>query len=206
MNTQYTLKAMNVNGKSPLATEIPLWAGVSNVPDNVNGRYLTMSVTKDRDWLWVRFSDKPSEKARKELESCGFSFSVKRMAWHAMASELTCNKLQKWGAIGVSFARVASAMPPRPVENLTKHIDLDAEPAKQAKLPKQAKQPKAKPVEVDTTTLAMLNALTALTNTVAQLQSKLDAMNFQAQQAQPKQPQPIHYSNGYHVGGLELGK
>lgn len=205
MNTNLTLESMNVNGKFPLATEIPLWVGVSNVPDNVNGRYLTMSVTKDRDWLWVRFSDKPSEKARKDLESSGFMFSVKRMAWHAEANELVCRKIQSWGAIGITFARISSAMPPRPVENLTKGIDMDAEPAKQPKLPKQAKQPKAGPVKVDDTTLAMVQALTTMANTIAQMQAKLDALTFQQQQAQPKQPQPTHYSNGYHVGGIKLG-
>lgn len=206
MNSNYTLKAMKVNEGNVQASETPLWAGTSKVADAINGRYCAMSVTLDRDWLWVRFSQQPSEGYRKQLTSSGFIYSRKRGGWHAPLSQLVCDKVADWGAITISYHKLASHMPERkPVENLTKHIDLDAPVVKQSK--PQASQPakKAKPASQpsqDVVTLTMLEKMTEMMSVIASLQQEI--VNLKAQQPAIQPLPTTNYSNGYHVGGVSL--
>jgi hypothetical protein len=109
------------------SNEIVLWAGSTLVADDINGRFCTAKVTKDRDWVWIYFNQRPSEKYRQELTSVGFSFSKRRVAWHAIISELAVKKLNKWGVMTLTYQQLVSAMPVRPVEKVVGNLNVEDE-------------------------------------------------------------------------------
>jgi hypothetical protein len=231
MNTQSAV----VNSGNVMASESVLWVGTTTVPDAINGRYCTASVTRDRDWMWVRFSQRPSEKYCDELKGLGFTFSSKRGGWHAPISELIVHRLNKWGAVTLTYQQLLSAMPPAKVERITGelnvedgHINIVQDKAVRDALANKAKADKALEVaqakaaakakaqeekvasKPKTSTLALENENLRLQNENLKLQLQL----LQMQQAQsvtqvstPSVPSQ-HVTNGnghYKVAGINLG-
>ena len=45
--------------------------------------FITWTVKYDRDWTWVKFSEKPSAEIRKALKELKFRWSRKRGQWYA---------------------------------------------------------------------------------------------------------------------------
>jgi len=196
MNTQAaaqrnTLRQVKVNDGTVQDSEQPLWVGMSKVTDDVNGRLVTMSITLDRDWLWVRFSKKASEKYRKQLISAGFIWSNKRQGWHGNVNELACKLMRDFGALTIDHYVLAKSVPPKPVEKVTGNLDLDAQVEKpeSIKKPKKEKQPKTseKPEKKnepepqatpsnDTLTATLLERLAKVEETNAKLTSVLELL------------------------------
>lgn len=134
MNT--TLQSIKINDGSIRESEVALWVGTSKVADSINGRLTTMSVSKDEDWLWVRFNVYPSEKYAGLLKSAGFTWSKKRKGHHAPISQLSIKTLRNFGADTLDHHRLTGTIPPRHVEMVRMNVDLDADTPPAPKAPR----------------------------------------------------------------------
>ena len=85
--------------------EAPLWMGYSGVKD-VKGASLIASVTVERDWLWLRFSDKPHSEYRKWLFEKGFIWSGKRGGYHHDNTLKNINTLKQLGAVTLDWSGI----------------------------------------------------------------------------------------------------
>jgi hypothetical protein len=204
--------ALAVNDGMVFETERPLWVGLSMVRDNVNGRNMSMSVSLDRDWLWVRFAMKPSEAYIKELMSNGFTYAGRRKAWHAELNGLVVKLIKKYGAESLDYQKLASYLPAKPpVENLTKGIDLDA-PVKDAIKNKQQASVKnvkrtkqaSEPVQPAQSNDVLAGVMVKLMEELVMLRREVNELRTQST-PENKPLSTVSYSNGYHVGGIKLG-
>jgi hypothetical protein len=193
------------------SSEVVLWSGLTTVPDAVNGRYCTATVTKDRDWVWIRFSSQPSETYRRELGSLGYTWSKKRKAWHALISEPVVYKLNKWGAHTLTYQQLQSAMPERKPEvaKITGNLSIEEPSIKIASLPAKQEEPKAKAKTSSSKELELAKIQLELEKSRTEnLKLQLELARLQAQQVSTPKVDASHHLNGnghYKVAGINLG-
>lgn len=136
MNTKLNTGNLKLNGgEVNEKTEIPLFVGLSNVTDKVNGRNMKMSVSIDRTWLWLRFPDVPSQQYRQTLIGWGFRYSGKRGGWGGEATDFTVNKVRSLGALTVPELRNMPVQPVAPQMLVPTHNEK-LEPVDMDELPK----------------------------------------------------------------------
>jgi 16S rRNA G1207 methylase RsmC len=62
---------------------------------NLQSAFLSITVTHDRDWTWLKFADKPDETTREILKSHGGRFSGKRVAWY-FTEHIEEDQIKSW--------------------------------------------------------------------------------------------------------------
>ncbi len=66
-----------------------------NPVEKTSGNGTLDSVTHDRDWTWVKFTEKPEDEVCSALVKQGGKFSGKRMAWY-FTKHIEAKQIEKW--------------------------------------------------------------------------------------------------------------
>lgn len=198
MNAKLSINSLRVNDGTISDSEVPLFVGLSKVVDKVNGRTMKMAVSLDRDWMWLRFADTPSQQYRNALVNWGFRFSGKRLGWGCEATEFIVNKVRGLGALTVVYTPLAQTRPSTPkVAAILEPVDMDVYPPKPTRNGK-VNQNRKSPRQVQTTT-----AMVA-TNTVKPTHdSEGQILEFEVDQPQPSTTQTVQPTISNEQSNLE---